>query len=341
MPQSNLVNAEILIGVKEAAAELSLDIAVRMEKVGLSPKLLLKPDGFISWPLFNDLLEMVAKEDHCHQVGLLIGKHQPAMQLGMLGQMMKLCPNVRTALEKGQQYNTVYSHTVYWEVSISSGFVYVSRKLRQAQRGIYGQSNSLGVAQVFKLLQVLCGTDWRPTSISFIHAEPDAPTRKEYHRFFKVPVSFNQENDSIIFPEEDLQRPIASADSHLLGLIESHAEALQKEFNIDNDLATKVRLLIRQQLNTSGCSINHVAQILQVHPKALHRQLKKRGYIFKQLLNEERHELAQYYLSKSNIRLMQLAEMLGYSDASALSRAFKNQCGLSPCDWKMLHGEQC
>ena len=78
MPQSNLADAELFIGVKEAAAELGIDIVTRMEKVGLSPKLLQKPEGFISWPRFNDLLEVIAKEDRCHYFGLLVGKHQPA-----------------------------------------------------------------------------------------------------------------------------------------------------------------------------------------------------------------------------------------------------------------------
>jgi AraC-like DNA-binding protein len=75
--------------------------------------------------------------------------------------------------------------------------------------------------------------------------------------------------------------------------------------------------------------------MLNLHPKTLHRQLKKHDLTFKQLLKEERFNLAKYYLSKSNIQLIQLATILGYSDASALSRSFKNESGMSPQEWKL------
>lgn len=337
MHQSNLVDAEIIVGVKEAANELGIDIVTRMEKLGLDPSLLDSPSGYISWALFNELLEITAIEEQCFYFGLLVAKYQPAIPLSMLGQMMKLCPTVGAAIKKGHQYNSIYSHIVYWESLIEGAFITISRKLYHSQIGIYGQTNTYGVVQVFKLLRALSNNRLQPTSVTFIHAEPNAATVKKYNNFFNLPVQFNQENDSITFPVKYLQLPIATADAKLLNLIESHAGSLQKKFRLDMDLVTNVRLIVRLKCSESAINLVNVAQMLNVHPKTLHRQLKKYGMTFKQLLNEERFKLAQYYLSKSTIQLMQLAEMLGYSDASALSRAFKNQSGLSPKDWKIKH----
>ena len=226
---------------------------------------------------------------------------------------------------------------MYWESSIDNGFVTLSRKLYYPQTGTYGQSNTFGVAQVFKILKALTDNRLQATSVSFIHCEPDSYSQKKYNAFFNLQVKFNQENDSIIFPVECLQLPIPSADEKLLELLEVHAETLQKKYSINNDIVTNVRLIIRLKCSEPACNIVLIAQMLNLHPKTLHRRLKKYGVTFKQLQKEERHKLAQYYLSKSNIQLMQLAEMLGYSDASALSRSFKNQCGLSPHDWKIKH----
>lgn len=337
MSKSNLVDAEIIVGVKEAATELGIDIVARMETLGLDPNLLPTTKGYISWTLFNDLLELVAKEEHCLYFGLLVAKHQPAIPLSLLGQMMKLCPTLGAAIKKGHQYNSTYSHIVYWESSIDNGFVTLSRKLYYPQTGTYGQSNTFGVAQVFKILKALTDNRLQATSVSFIHCEPDSYSQKKYNAFFNLQVKFNQENDSIIFPVECLQLPIPSADEKLLELLEVHAETLQKKYSINNDIVTNVRLIIRLKCSEPACNIVLIAQMLNLHPKTLHRRLKKYGVTFKQLQKEERHKLAQYYLSKSNIQLMQLAEMLGYSDASALSRSFKNQCGLSPHDWKIKH----
>ena len=100
MSKSNLVDAEIIVGVKEAATELGIDIVARMETLGLDPNLLPTTKGYISWTLFNDLLELVAKEEHCLYFGLLVAKHQPAIPLSLLGQMMKLCPTLGAAIKR-------------------------------------------------------------------------------------------------------------------------------------------------------------------------------------------------------------------------------------------------
>jgi len=335
--QQILVDAENVIGTKEAAAELGIDIVTRMKEVGLNPELLDKQEGFISWLQFNDLLELIAKEDRCHIIGLYIGKYQPETNLGVLGQILRLCPNVHTALQKGRQYLNVFTQACYWEMDAKGGFVRLTRKPRFSQRETLGQSNTLGIVQTFKLLRTICGSDWKPTSISFVHASPLLSDRQEYKRFFRVPVSFDQETDSIFFPEHYLDRPIPTADRRLLAVVEEHANSLREQYDLDGDITDNVRLLIRRTLGSTRCNINTVAQMLDVHPKKLHRKLKAHGVTFKQLHGEERFNLACYYLSKSDIPLSILADLLDYSNATALSRAFKNHCGMYPQEWKKLN----
>ena len=338
MTQLILVNAENTVGTRQAAEELGIDIDTRMLELGLDPSLLDRREGYIPWLQFNDLLESVAKSDACHVFGLYIGKHQPATRLGVLGHLLRVCPDIRTMIEKGQQYIAVLTQACFWDSHVDEHSVMISRIPRFSQTETYGQSNTLGVTQTFKLLQALCGADWKPNSISFVHPAPDEYTRREYRKFFDVPVDFSQESDSIIFSAKYLDREIATADSQLLAVLEDHARSLMKTYSIDSDLVTKVRLLIRKTLSTSYCDINHIAQVLELHPKTLHRELKKFDVTFKRLSNEERHSLAAYYLSKSDIKLTVLADLLGYSDSTALSRAFKNHCGLSPQLWKQQHG---
>lgn len=130
-----------------------------MKKVGLNPELLIKPEGFIPWVLFNDLLEIIAENESCHYFGLLVGKYQPAMSVGILGPILKFSPDVRTAIEKGMHYVAAFTHAAYWESCTKGGFITVSRKPRYAQREVYGQSNTLGIIQTLKILQTLCGPD--------------------------------------------------------------------------------------------------------------------------------------------------------------------------------------
>lgn len=334
-----LVDASVLDGIKMASEEAGIDINRRMQALGLNPETFLESEGFIDWNHFNELLESVAKEDGCRYFGLLVGKHQKAMGFGVLTQILKLSKNVGEALRKGQHYSQAYTQAAYWEIGIEGGFVFVSRKARYAQSEVFGQSNTLGMIQTVKMMKSLCGASWHPTSISFIHSETDADTRTLYEKYFGVPVLFDQEEEGLFFRERDLSIPLQTADENLLRVVEAHAEDLQRDHGSGQDFLSEVRVLIRKNLSENTCSLNHVAQIVNIHPKTLHRKLKDHGVTFKKILLEERVEVARYYLSKSNITLLQLSTLLGYSDASSFSKAFKRQCGCSPQAWRQSHGK--
>lgn len=340
MLQSNLTDAELTIGLKQAADDIGLELEPMMKRVGLNAEVLDKPKGYISWSKWNQLLELVATEMACGHFGLLIAIHQPAVKLGLMGQVMKLCPDVGTAITKAQQYATTYSHTVYWETLIGGGFITLNRKMHNQLGGPLGQCSSLSVAQAYKAMQALSGQDWRPTEVRFIHAVPNSAAVRRYRDFFKVPVSFSQTQDCLVFPEKDFGCEIKTADAQLLAIVEAHASNLQAELKVEQNLADLVRFLIRKNLSSGGCDIHFIADVLALHPKTLHRRLKQFSLTFKQMLNQERHKLAQYYLSKSEIRLSEMAELLGYSEASVMSRAFKQYCGLSPQDWKRQFSER-
>ena len=200
MPLSNLIDAQIVTGLREAARELQIDIIDPVNRVGLDRTLLYKPEGYISWFAFNDLLELIALESECPQLGLLVGKHVPRMELGIVSQIVKLCPDVRTALEKGIDYGVLYSQIAQWDLLEQEGFAFLRRRLRTTDAGLYPQMNTLGIIQILKVLQFLCGRAWKPASISFVFPEPGPRVKREYQSYFRVPVDFNQEFNCIIFP---------------------------------------------------------------------------------------------------------------------------------------------
>lgn len=335
MPNSQLAAAELTIGLNEAAQEIGFDIRKAMSQTGLNPVLLEEPRGYITWEGFSELLELVTEQSGCGYFGMLVARHQPAMELGVLGQIMKFCPDVGTALAKGHEYNSIYNHSVFWETRRNGDTAALTRHFRYQRKRSLTQITVLGITQVFKLLNGLCGPGWKPASITLCQSEPDPKTRNEYRALFNTPIRYGQENDSIVFPIEDLARPISSSDRRLLAIVEEHARGLRDSFSIDNDVSTNTRLFIRQTLGQGGASMDNIAGMLNLHPKALHRRLKNEGQTFKKLVNEERLNEAQYYLTtRPQMPLAQLAELLGYSNPAPLSRAFRKRYGVAPSTWR-------
>ena len=81
-------------------------------------------------------------------------------------------------------------------------------------------------------------------------------------------------------------------------------------------------------------SIGFVAEKLRVSERTLRRRLNEEGINFRDLLKEIRHETALYYLGKTEMRIDNIARQLGYSETANFRKAFKEQCGKSPRQWR-------
>ena len=79
---------------------------------------------------------------------------------------------------------------------------------------------------------------------------------------------------------------------------------------------------------------NRKGKHLNRNERTLQRQLKMEGTTFKTLLNEIRIELASKYILDSQLSLTEISFMLGFSEISSFSRAFKRWLGKSPTDYR-------
>ena len=64
--------------------------------------------------------------------------------------------------------------------------------------------------------------------------------------------------------------------------------------------------------------------------RSLQRRLFEAGTTFEELREQVREDLAVKYVQQSSLRLLEISEILGYSQQSAFSRAFKRLRGVTP-----------
>ena len=80
----------------------------------------------------------------------------------------------------------------------------------------------------------------------------------------------------------------------------------------------------------ASCSRETVCAELGMQPRTLHRRLRKVGITFEALKDEARRNLAAHYLAQSDVRIIDVAGRIGYSETSAFTRACRRWFGLSP-----------
>ena len=331
----NLVDAEILVGCKDAAEELGIDVKPMMRDCGIDPELMLAPAGFIHHYQASKFLYEVARQHNCPHFGFLVGMHQPALRLGPGAALLSLAPRLRDALENLERYLPVYSEGSKHLLVIESDRCLWQRWDANAYDVSTVQMRMLGILQAFKAIATLSGPGWQAEAVYFRHAAP--PQAAQFSHYLRCPVLFDQGMDAIAFPKTDLDREIATADPRLLHIVRSHFDSVLANRHSGDDIVTKTEYFIRLNLGRQVCNLGSCAQYLNLHPRSLQRELENQHTTFKTMLTTVRMELAQQYLRDSGISLSDLADMLGYHSLSAFSRAFQRAHGLSPSAWRARH----
>ena len=126
-----LVKAEILVGSTEAANELGISLTSALNQVNIPLKSFNSTSDFISYLQASQFLETVAKDNCCPYFGFLVGKYQPPLRLGLVGQLFKLSPNLYAAIKLASDYIKLYSQAVETELIIDNGFVHMIRRDRE------------------------------------------------------------------------------------------------------------------------------------------------------------------------------------------------------------------
>jgi len=103
---------------------------------------------------------------------------------------------------------------------------------------------------------------------------------------------------------------------------------------LDITIAERVRRQLRANLPKRWLTEEEVAAQLMMSPRVLRMRLADHGANFRAIVEELRFETARQFLSTSRLDFNNIALLLGYSEASAFSRAFRRWSGKAPSEWR-------
>jgi AraC-like DNA-binding protein len=67
----------------------------------------------------------------------------------------------------------------------------------------------------------------------------------------------------------------------------------------------------------------------------MQRRLSEHGWSYKRVVDDTRTELAKRYIADPRKSLTEIAFLLGFSEQSAFSRAFRRWLGVSPSEYRL------
>lgn len=186
------------------------------------------------------------------------------------------------------------------------------------------------LGSVVKAARVATGDAIEITEVRFRHPEPE--DTEEYARLLRAPCSFGNPYNEVVFPLTALRLPLLRADPGLASVLDRHAQNLLETLPRLESLVDHVRGLLAKELQGGNPSAEHIAEALRMSTRTLARRLAAEGTSHKELLDDLRSELARRYLGDPSLSIGEVAFLLGFSEPSALHRAFKRWTGQTPAN---------
>ncbi len=330
MGSKYLIRSGALMGFEALVTELSGNSTEILKAVNLAPEDLADGDHMIPFNSMVMLLEHAAHALSCPSFGLKLSAKQDLQVLGSLGLLLKNCLTIKDAMVTAQRYLALHSPAEYWHFIEEGNFIYINRIEHFHGVTHARQYKELSFGVCFRLIHALVGNTFKGHRLEFSHKP--ISEKITYRQFFSLDVNFNQESDRLIIDRKFLFIPISDINKQLHNQVDNYLSQLLAIHG--NDIERQVRTLILQTMGIQEHSIDNIANLLHLHKRTLQRKLKDKGLSFKTMLNEIRISTACWHLEASNMDITLLSEVLGYSDISAFSRAFRTQMNCSAIQWR-------
>jgi len=168
--------------------------------------------------------------------------------------------------------------------------------------------------------------------VSFSHHLNDESVA-QYQEYFSCCVEFNSSSNRILADSSILNSEFACYEPEIYNLLKNHADKalanLIREFPLD-----AIARFISRNLITQNCNVESCAKNLNVSVRTLQRHLSKQNLNFSMLADSIRQNRSIALVEDPSLDLTYVAHILGFSEQSSFSRAFKRWSGQTPRDFR-------
>ena len=113
-----------------------------------------------------------------------------------------------------------------------------------------------------------------------------------------------------------------------------HAEKYLRSLGNEDGVVDQLRRALADLLAYGEANADAVCRQLRVSRRTLQRRLHAEKTSFQQVLNEVRADLAVRYLSDKRLKSLEVAMLLGYSNLSSFTTAFKSWYDMPPVAYR-------
>ncbi len=325
---ANTVLVSVASLLAQAVEASGIDLQAFLARLGVSLGDYNDPNGRVSVSLMQRAWRLAVEwsGDECFGLGLA-NVVQPAALHGV-GLSMVTSTNLHDTIERVVCYQRFLSTALKIGLIADQTHYRVDFSAERFQSPPVSVSIDGTLSVFLQMCRITAGSAIKPLHV-YLQRSPPNTCAARYQRFFGCPVTFDSANNQILFDRKTLERPLPNANPELARLNDQVVIEYLKRFDPQR-LSERLRSLIIDALPGATISEDSISKHLNMSLRSLQRQLKHEQTSYKAVLAETRLQLAQEYLASSDRQITEIGYMLGFSEPSNFSRAFKRWTGLSP-----------
>jgi AraC-like DNA-binding protein len=318
----------------------------RGKQAGIDVENLLRRSGLAIRDIENDctrlniqkqikFVGLVAEALRDDNLGFHLAQYFDLREIGFLYYVTGSAETLGDALQRAQRYSSIVNEGIAIKVrrrkSLDIQFEY-----RGVARHTDTHQIEFWITAFLRTIRQLTNRIIRPSRVRVVHHRFDI--KNEFGKFIGTRVEADSTIDVIDLAGSSWNLPILNADPYLHRLLlQVCEEALARGELPRSSLRATVQNAMVELLPHGDANIRLVALKLSMSPRTLARRLSFEHLSFRGLLQDLRSVLARRYLADQNLRVSQIAWLLGYKDAAAFTRAFQRWTGSLPSDGRSQH----
>lgn len=269
-------------------------------------------------------VELIADE----AIGLRTASVFLPSQFGALGYAWQASLTLRRACMRLERFVRVVNDKATIHVEDHDDSMVVTFKIDAPSLAVVARDDG-ALAMVTRMCRLVCGESFRLNAVNFMHAKPR--DIKPYFEFFACELNFDQAGNQLLIPLALADETLAGANPELALL--NDKVVTRRLARLDkNDIIARVQAILLDQLPLGNISDDAVANTMHMSVRTMHRKLTEANSNFRTLLVEMRRSLAEAYILDHSLTLTEISLLLGFSEPSSFSRAFKGWTGTAPSE---------
>jgi len=320
-----------IVPVAQGLRDHGVDALQVLEGVGIDLASAANPDWRVPREVFARLLGECVEVTGDEAFALIAAEHLQPQVLHSLGLAWLASDTVYAGLQRLQRFGRLMSTGLELRLQEEGDIVQLYLGLDPRMGEAVGATRDYAAGIITRMCRLTLGEFIAPVSIHLDRPSPDQPERWEYMLASRV--IFDCDTTCISWSRADIMEPLVTGDPALARINDEYTQAYLDNFSVSSTTRNVVDKIV-EKLPDGPPNQQQIAEALHVSNRTLQRKLKDEGTSFMDLLQDTRMQLARKYLRQPSRSVVETAYLLGFSEPSTFSRAFKRWTGMAPAEYR-------